>query len=233
MIQIDKSKPLIFLGDHHGAWTSLFHNIAIKDIENCNIISVGDLGIGFSYTNDAQYRVCEKLSEKFKERNIHFFGIRGNHDNPFFFEKKHRVDFENFQLIEDYTLGSYGDQQIQFIGGAISVDRVGRQVDISYWENERVAYNANKCKPVDILVTHTAPSWCFPQKFNEIVYGWAKEDAYLIEDLNEERGIVDEIFKVCNPRFHVYGHFHSSWTETIGICKHKLLNIEEMFEYRG
>ena len=85
---------------------------------------------------------------------------------------------------------------------------------------------------VDILVTHTAPSWCFPQQFNEIVYGWALEDAYLIGDLSNERAIVDEIFKLCKPKLHLYGHFHSSWTEEVNGCKHKLLDINEVWEYR-
>jgi len=83
------------------------------------------------------------------------------------------------------------------------------------------------------LVTHTAPSQCFPQTFNEIVYGWAREDAYLIEDLNEERCLMDEIFKVCKPTYHLYGHFHTSRLEEINGCKHRLLDINEFWEFKN
>jgi hypothetical protein len=66
-----------------------------------------------------------------------------------------------------------------------------------------------------------------------MVYGWAREDAYLLEDLTEERAVMDEIFKICDPSLHLYGHFHSSWTEVVNKCKHKLLNINEIWEYNS
>jgi len=134
-----------------------------------------------------------------------------------------------------------GDKQILFLGdihgnwnellfGAVSVDRTGRRVGVSHWEDEGVVFNRDACQKVDILVTHTAPSYCFPQQFNEIVYGWAREDAYLIEDLTEERAVMDEIFKLCSPSLHFYGHFHSSWAEKINGCESRLLDINEIYE---
>ena len=231
MKTLDGNKSIVFVGDHHGAWGSLWDCIIAYKLESCNLVSVGDLGIGFNYTRDKELKACENLNKKFKERNINFYGIRGNHDDPYFF-KDNKICLDHFELIEDYSVYSYQDKQIQFIGGAVSVDRSARQLNVSYWADEGVVYQKNKLQKVDILVTHTAPSYCFPQKFNEIVYGWAREDAYLIEDLNDERLVVDEIFKVCKPSFHVYGHFHSSWTEEINGCRHKLLDIEEFYEHR-
>ena len=124
----------------------------------------------------------------------------------------------------------YNGKKIQFIGGAVSIDRAARKEGISYWEDEAVKFDREKCQEVDILVTHTAPTWCFPQQFNEMVYGWAREDAYLLEDLTEERAIMDEICKLCKPKLHLYGHFHSSWTERVNGCMHKLLDINEIWE---
>jgi hypothetical protein len=226
---LNKNKPLLFLGDHHGNWGMLFEIIKDKNIENCTLISVGDLGIGFHFKKEFEYKSCEKLSDKFKERNIHFFGIRGNHDDPYFFEGENRIVYENFELLEDYTVAEYEGKFIQFIGGAYSIDRTARKEGVSYWSGEEVKLDRGKCKEVDILVTHTTPSWCFPQQFNEMVYGWALEDAYLIGDLSNERAILDEIFKLCKPKLHLYGHFHSSWTEEINACKHKLLDINEIW----
>lgn len=231
MKNLESEKPLIFLGDHHGAWNMLFDIIRLKDIRDCYIISVGDLGIGF-HKKEKEQKQTENLNNFFKQKNINFYGIRGNHDDPSYFSGENRICLDNFELIEDYTMSEYGDKSIQFIGGAISVDRTGRNIGTSYWENEGVVFNREACKKVDILVTHTAPSHCFPQQFNEMVYGWAGQDAYLIQDLTDERAVMDEIFKACNPSSHLYGHFHSTWSEEINGCRHRSLNINEFFEYR-
>jgi calcineurin-like phosphoesterase family protein len=229
MKTLNKDKPILFLGDHHGEWSYLLDIIDTKKISDCYLISVGDSGIGFTDTT-RQIKMVNYLNFEFKERNIIFMGIRGNHDDPTYFQGTNRVALDNFELIEDYTIMEYNGKKIQFIGGATSIDRTSRRKDISYWEEEVINFNKDKCKEVDILITHTAPSWCFPQQFNEMVYGWAAEDAYLIEDLTDERAIMDEICKLCKPRLHLYGHFHSSWTEEINGCKHKLLDINEIWE---
>lgn len=226
------SLPLILLGDHHGAWTDLFYLIDKKGISNCNLISVGDCGIGFEYKT-RQIRTINRLNKMFEEKNIYFKAIRGNHDDPAYFRGKDRINLSNFELIEDYFVFEYNSKRIQFIGGAVSIDRTGRTTNISHWLDEGVFFDREACEKVDVLITHTAPSWCFPQQFNEIVYGWAREDAYLIEDLNDERSVMDEIFKLCKPKYHFYGHFHSSWNEHINGCHHRLLSINELYEFNN
>jgi calcineurin-like phosphoesterase family protein len=229
MKTLNCKQPIILLGDIHGDWNHLLFNMTKKNIENAYIISVGDLGIGFNPGYEA--RIFSEINSFFKNRNINFYATRGNHDGPKYFKAENQIKLSNFELLEDYTIMEYDGKSIQFIGGAISIDRTGRQNGVSYWDDEGVVFDKEKLQKVDILVTHTAPSWCFPQHFNEMVYGWAREDAYLIQDLNNERAMMDEIFKVCQPSFHFYGHFHSSWTEEIAGCRHKLLDINELFQY--
>ena len=62
-----------------------------------------------------------------------------------------------------------------------------------------------------------------------MVYDWAQDDGYLLEELTLEREVMSEIFKVCQPSLHLYGHFHDSWNEEINECKHRLLNINEIW----
>jgi hypothetical protein len=135
----------------------------------------------------------------------------------------------NFELIEDYSIYEHNSKQIQFIGGATSIDRSKRMEGISYWSGEGLNFNKDKLRKVDTLVTHTAPPWCFPKKFNKMVYDWAKDDSYLLEELILEREVMGEIFKVCQPSLHLYGHFHDSWNKEINDCKHILLNINEIW----
>lgn len=231
MISLDKNKPLVFLGDHHGDWRELFFRIQMLKLKDCYIISVGDCGIGF-IRKEQQLGQIKMLNEEFKANNIYFKAIRGNHDDPSYFKGEDRIRLENFELIEDYSTFEYNTKKIHFIGGAVSIDRTGRQEGISYWKGEGVNFDKEKCEKSDILVTHTAPSHCFPQTLNEMVYGWVREDSHLLKDLADERAVMDEIFKLCSPSLHVYGHFHSSCTERVNGCVSKLLNIDELWEYK-
>jgi predicted phosphodiesterase len=226
---LDGDKQILFLGDIHGNWNELLFKIQLKKISNANIISVGDLGVGFNPSRDmVTYGLLDK---EFKQNNINFYAIRGNHDDPSAFKGNDRICLDNFELVEDYSVFEHNSKLIQLIGGAVSIDRTGRTVGVSYWEKEGVVFNRDACQKVDILVTHTAPSHCFPQQFNELVYGWAREDAYLLEDLTDERAVMDEIFKLCSPSLHLYGHFHSNWSERVNGCVSRLLNIDELWEY--
>lgn len=226
---LDRNKSLFLLGDIHGDWNELFFQIQEHDIKNSYIVSVGDLGIGFKYKKEHEYKQSENLNNQFKQRDNIFYGIRGNHDDPSFFKGNNRLVFSNFELLEDYTTAKYGDSTIQLIGGAVSIDRTGRKKGVSYWEDEGVVFERESCKKVDVLITHTAPSFCYPQTFNEMVYSWAREDAYLLEELTDERAVMDEIFKICQPSKHFYGHFHHNYVEKIQSCTHRLLNIDELF----
>jgi hypothetical protein len=225
-----ENKPMFFMGDNHGDYERMFSLIKRGNIENSYFIHLGDGGEGFSDTNK-QMRQFVYLNDFFKNRNINYMSIRGNHSDPFYFTGDSRIMLSNFELIEDYTVMEYNNKLIQFIGGAISIDRVERIEGKSYWAEELVRLDREQCQKVDVLVTHTAPSHCYPQKFNSMVYNWSLRDAYLLEDLTNERKIMDEIYKICQPSLHLYGHFHYHWTENINGCEHRLLDIDEIWEY--
>lgn len=230
-MKIFENKPMYFMGDNHGEYEIMFDLINKHELTDCYFIHMGDGGEGFVHT-EKQLRQFIHLNEFFKARNIHYMSIRGNHSDPFYFKTENQMPLSNFELIEDYTVVEYSGKLIQFIGGAISIDRTVRHEGISYWSNEVVNFDEDKCQKVDVLVTHTAPSWCFPQKFNRIVYDWSLRDASLLKELTTERAIMDKIFNICQPSIHLYGHFHSSWTEEVNNCKHKLLDINEIWELK-
>ena len=222
--------PMYFMGDNHGEYSDMFELIKKHGLKDCHFIHLGDGGEGFLPTKK-QLRQFAYLNDFFKARNILYKSIRGNHSDPFYFNSNSKVTMSNFELIEDYSVMEYCNKTIQFIGGAVSIDRTHRCEGMSYWADELVKFDEDKCQKVDMLITHTAPSWCFPQKFNRMVYDWAAADMSLLKDLTEERSIMDKIFNICQPSLHLYGHFHSNWTETVNGCKHKLLDINEIWEY--
>ena len=73
----------------------LFDIIRLKDIRDCYIISVGDLGIGF-HKKEKEQKQTENLNNFFKQKNINFYGIRGNNDDPSYFSGENRICLDNF-----------------------------------------------------------------------------------------------------------------------------------------
>jgi UDP-2,3-diacylglucosamine pyrophosphatase LpxH len=238
---------ILLLGDIHGNFNFLKHQIHSKQITDCTIIQVGDFGIGFTNKeNDEQ--TLRNLNEFLKDVNVILYVIRGNHDNPTFFNGDH--DFSNLKLLPDYTTLNLEGHNLLFIGGAISVDRTHRikenNINIRYgsrkrcyWDNEGITYNPEFLKTlnnIDIVITHTAPDWCEPNNklgFGSFVEDWAKNDNKLIGDLIFERNQMTNIFldlKENNKiKKHFYGHFHKSNLETINGIDHHLLDINEFY----
>jgi UDP-2,3-diacylglucosamine pyrophosphatase LpxH len=238
---------ILLLGDIHGNFNFLKHQINSKKISDCTIIQVGDFGIGFTH-RDNDEKTLEGLNEFLTEFNVTLYAIRGNHDNPEFFKGEHQ--YSNLKLLPDYTSLELDGNKFLFIGGALSVDRTQRIRENNsnirygsrkrcYWETENLVYNSEitkNMKGLDMIVTHTAPDWCFPNNklgFGSFVEDWAKHDQSLISDLVMERNIMSNIFldllENNNIKKHFYGHFHQSKLESLNGVDHHLLDINEFY----
>lgn len=238
---------ILTLGDIHGNFNFLKHQIHSKKITDCTIIQVGDFGIGFTYKeNDEQ--TLNNLNDFLKDVNVTLLAIRGNHDNPDFFNGDYILS--NLKLLEDYSTINIDNHNFLFIGGAISVDRTQRIKENNsnirygsrkrcYWENEGIVYRpeiTKNLRDIDIVVTHTAPDWCDPNNklgFGSFVEDWAKYDRSLIDDLlferNQMRNMFLDLYENNKIKKHFYGHFHKSKFETINGVDHHLLDINEFY----
>ena len=114
---------ILLIGDIHGNFNYLKHQITQKNITDCTIIQVGDFGIGFT-NRDNDIETLKNLNDFLMGQNITMLAIRGNHDNPDFF--KGDIEFTNLKLLPDYTTLNLEGNNFLFIGGAISVDRTAR-----------------------------------------------------------------------------------------------------------
>lgn len=238
---------ILILGDIHGNFNFLKNQITTKRISDCSIIQVGDFGIGFTYDENDELTL-QNLDSFLKDNNITMYVIRGNHDNPKYFEGNHV--FGNLKLLSDYSTVSIDGNNFLFIGGAISVDRTHRIKENNsnikyggrkrcYWDNEGIEYLPELIKNItniDIVITHTAPDWCHPNNklgFGNFVEDWARIDTNLIRDLLFERNQMTNIFKdlYTNNKIkkHFYGHFHSSKLENFEGVDHHLLDINEFY----
>lgn len=226
-MNFNNQKSLILIGDTHGSHSFLRNKF--QEIQNALFIHVGDIGVGFHEVllEDA---VFSTLNDILIENNSQFVGIRGNHDDPKKFDGEYSKRWSNFHLVPDYTHFIFQDKKIQLIGGGISLDRSARTEGIDYWRDEIIKYFPEKIIKSDILITHSAPSYCNPVGFNDFCLNWFKHDKSLELELINEREQLKNLVDLSECKIHCYGHFHLSSSERINGRKHICLDIDEIKE---
>lgn len=215
------------LGDTHGEWHVLNRLIAQYDIRDTYLIHVGDIGVGFKHPTKEK-EIFDAQNDLFADRNIHFMGIRGNHEDPDYFEGD--VQLSNFELVPDYTYREINGETFLFVGGAVSIDRTIRVPHVSWWADEVFALKENLVKKVDVVVTHSAPYWIGP--FDKSGIDWyCQRDPSLWEDCVKERKDIAKLLELAQPSRSYHGHFHQTAQVDFGGCLARILNIHEMVEH--
>ena len=231
-MRVIENQMIVLVGDNHGEYGRLFDRIDKMQLSNCILISVGDNAFGFpgfglNYLN--------KLNNNFKERNIEFLAIRGNHCDPEYYSSEY--SWSNLKPLEDYTVIKINGEIWQFVGGAISVDRKYRTNNIDYWKDEVFVLNKTKAVQCDVLITHSAPPWIGPNHKGQFVESFYEKDVTLRDELIDERKSLQELMDICRPSKHFCGHFHCSettqYSNQLGyVVESRILNIEEFLEYK-
>jgi predicted phosphodiesterase len=202
---------IILLGDIHGSgryinklwkrWNKIdtFQN-------NTSIIQVGDFG---AYSTKSE--ILEKTQRVCEEFDIQFYAIRGNHDNPYCWSDEGKTEIEknypNIHMVQDYTTGTINDKSVLFVGGAVSVDRRYNTPFVNYWEDEALIYRQVK-EHYDILILHSAPSYVNYGSDGDNIKHFIDNDAALLQDLINERLLIDQIVEDVTPSLVIGGHFH-------------------------
>jgi hypothetical protein len=202
--------------------------IKASEIRNFTLIGVGDLGVGF-LDADKQARQFDYINSFFGGKGIDFIGIRGNHDDPSYFNGS--IDRSNFKLLPDYTSLTLNDKEFLFVGGAVSIDRKIRKEGVSYWADEKFFLDHSKIKRCDVLVTHSAPTWSGPFDKSGIS-GWCDRDETLWDECLQERKDHDVLIKLCGASRHYCGHFHTSSSVDFDGCISTILDELEVKEIR-
>lgn len=239
---------ILILGDIHSDFKFLKSMISEQDLRGYTIIQVGDFGIGFDPINDDNHLI--NLNKFLSEWDCMLYAIRGNHDDPHFFEGYHV--YSNLNLLKDYSQLQIDGYNFLFVGGATSIDRLSliKQMKLSksfgshyptYWKNESFIYDESeidKLNNIDIVISHTAPDWCYPEiskGFGSFVEYFMSQDEKLSDDLKKERLEMNFLFNRLKSngnkvKLHFYGHFHDNHqTKHDGIV-HQLLDIKEIRE---
>ena len=200
-------KQVLVIGDVHGKWDALFKKVDSFDLSDCTLICVGDLGVGFKDSHAKEIRALQFANDFFVARDIQFLSIRGNHDNPAFFNGEIQT-FSNVRLVPDYHVETLNDKTFLFVGGAVSIDRGLRKEGVSYWKDEPFKLDHSKIQRCDVLITHSAPTWNGPIEKNGIMAHYCQKDETLWDECMEERKHHDILIQLAGPKRHYCGHFH-------------------------
>lgn len=246
----------ICVGDTHGNFKLISHRIKSLKLTDMTIFHVGDFGVGFNL----EYEISElsKLDDILQKVNCKLYVIRGNHDDPYYFDGKWSDQFKNIFLVKDYTVVEVNGENVLMVGGAISIDRRQRNESrleyaryniskITYWPNEHFNLDIEKLKElknIDYVITHSCPDFCAPVNCTSNVRGshghiveqFAELDDKLKDDLNLERinhtKMYDILIENNKIKKWLYGHFHQKHSEVINNTEFIILDIGQFLEVR-
>lgn len=249
--EFPQAKGIVVSGDIHGDYEKLVYKCCIQyQMTDTLIVVAGDCGFGFhrpGYYED----IYTKLSSRLAKANNWILFVRGNHDNPAYFDGK-QVNYKRWKAVPDYSILKSCGRTILCIGGAVSVDRKwrmyenrietgdGKLTPFVYWPEEPPYYDEtmldaiDEMCAIDVVITHTAPSFCEKQSHSEI-QGWLVKDEDLLDDIKRERKVMDNVHAYLYAHNHpvqywCYGHFHESWHSEIEGVKYNMLDIMELIE---
>ena len=228
---------IIAIGDVHGEFKEMqskMVEIMESAGEPVNFVQVGDFGLGFERPKKDHDRLTT-INHFLKEKDSNLWVIRGNHDNPGFWQWGCGYEFSNIHFVPDDSVVELDGKSCYFAGGALSVDRCKRTQGIDYWKGEQ--YNVDNIQfpipyPVDILFTHDVyhPVSPFGTTSDTLKY-WCEKDEELMGDIVYSqivfKNLYDSIYKI-NPNFSWYhGHYHESHvTNNDGQVVHSLSILE-------
>ena len=236
-LKFPSAKSIVVSGDIHGDFNQLIFKLCVQyQLRDTLLIVAGDCGFGFE--NPGYYEdMAKRNSKRMSEANNWIVFVRGNHDNPAYFDGrtfKHR----RLMAVPDYSVIQACGHTILCVGGGISIDRCYR---MDKWEaapvyDDRELSCINEKFAIDTVITHSAPSFCALQNKNFLMH-YAASDAALLDDVQKERATMDDLYNRllhdAHPLTHwYYGHFHQSWHSAIDEVLFSMLDVMEFREVR-
>lgn len=202
-------KGLIVCGDIHGKLRELVWKLSQHGITNANVIVLGDFGVGFDNSMDFEY---QRLEKKLIKNDLVIHALRGNHDDPAYFDGTH--NYERLKFLKDNEVVNISGENILIIGGANSTDvawrieenkKLAKKNRKCWWENEGITKVPINTLPkrVDYIMSHEAPLTFLPI----ITKGNFSDEVY--DKILDSRKYLDNVLMEVNAKKWFYGHYHA------------------------
>jgi DNA repair exonuclease SbcCD nuclease subunit len=231
-----KKKNIFICGDIHGELKKLVWELTIKnDLKDISLIVVGDFGVGFGGHNSMKV-LYDKVKKRLETNNINLYTIRGNHDDPSWFDGTH--NFPRLKFLEDHKLITIDGWSIYPVGGATSIDREER-IKINeklesknnnrrcWWPNENIVVADKLPVKAEVILTHESPI-----SFDPVIYRSDDMSLDIYKDVLKDRNYLATIIEEVNFDYWFYGHYHTGYSGNIGDRLYRCLGIDEIFELR-
>lgn len=212
-----------FIGDAHAQFGKLLwmqNNMILpggkQEGFDCSL-QIGDFGI----FDKGDIELLKNYN--FLDQKEHKF-IRGNHDNP-----------ELIKPLDQY-LGDYGylnKQNLFYLSGGWSIDKVHRTENIDWWADEELSYA--DCQKAIEIYRNTKPSIMVSHECPTII----KDEALLnspsvfsngekIKFTSKTEHALQAMYDIHQPDIWIFGHYHTKLEvkkgKTLFICLNELVN---------
>lgn len=239
VLELENVKDIYLCGDIHGEFAELVCKMERYKIQDSVVIVCGDCGFGFENSGYYPHIYEKKLERKLIKYNNIILCIRGNHDDPRYFDDPEYIPTEMTRLrtLPSNTLLKVCRYNILCIGGAISIDREER-IEFNktlkpkkpkvYWPEEKIIQiNEIEQTPhrIDIILSHDAPI-----SFDPPLLRKSKMSNDLWNDILEIRNYLEKINKGIKPERWYYGHYHKSFSGSTGKTIWRGLDILEIVQ---
>lgn len=235
-------RQLWICGDIHGDLSGLVRNAVNCGMSHADILVVGDFGAGFGRPKsmDVAYG---KVRASLEKNDICIYTIRGNHDNPAFFDGTH--NYERLHFLPDHCMVELCGKRIYPIGGAVSadIDFVNPLTRKSRWmiNDSLIKFGSSKrvwwpdeaptqiaeCFPtaIDIVVSHEAP---LPFDPPLVRADYVRNVTW--QKIVESRKYLDYILQTVKPPLWFYGHYHCHYEGDYQNTLYHCLDIAEIMQ---
>ena len=209
---------IAFMGDWHG--NERFAYNAIHKAKKAGadvVVHTGDYG----YTFDLKF--IQFVERACRETGMMVYFVDGNHDFHTHLFKLDK-DEDGFGIMTEKTRyiprghrWEWWGRSFMGLGGAVSVDRDRRKLNVSWWPTETIttteadlaAYDGH----VDVMIAHDCPTGV-PESVlgiagNPYGYNWD-----LINQANEHRKILASVVDEVTPYVYIHGHYHIRYDDS-------------------